>query len=154
MSAAIDPPARRALARLLRRFAAGQMTNREFEAGIPRSRDAAIAEITSLGIWPLYDDLSTHKMTGRWRLTPPQRKAVARIVLYLHAGLPYRYPRESGWAAARTLLLSALTAGWFGRQRRAQLWREADTAAWPFVSRRELDAARQVPLFLNARRAS
>lgn len=154
MSAAIDPPARRALARLLRRFAAGQMTNREFEAGIPRSRDAAIAEITSIGLWPLYDDLSTHRMTGRWRLKPPQRKTVARIVLFLHAGLPYRYPRESPWAGARTLLLSVLTAGWFGRQRRARLWREADTAAWPFFSKRELDAARQVPLFLNAPRAS
>lgn len=141
MSTNVDRDGRSALARLLRRLAAGLITNRQFEAALPRSRDAAVHEVWLLGIWPLYDDLVGHKMTGPWRLTRPQRTAVARMVLFLRSELPYRYPRESGWVALPALLLSLITAGWYQRQRRARRWRDADTSAWPFFSKDELASA-------------
>lgn len=141
MSADIDQGARTELAWLLRRLAAGLITNRRFEAALPRSHDAAVHEVWLLGIWPLYDDLIEHSMTGRWRLTRLQRSAVARIVLFLRAGLPYRYPRERSRVALPVLLLSLITAGWYQRQRRMRRWRDADASVWPFFSKHELENA-------------
>lgn len=141
MSASVDPTARSEFARALRRLAAGRVSNRQFEAGLPRSHDAAVHEIWALGIWPLYDDLVEHHMTGRWRLTQPQRRATARIVLFLQSGLPYRYPRERGWHAIPALLLSLITAGWYGRWRHERRWRGADVAVWPFFSKHDLESA-------------
>ena len=144
MSTDIDQSARAMLARLLRRLAAGLITNRQFEAALPRSRDPAIQAIWSIGLWPLYDDLFTHKLTGRWRLTRLQRGPLARIVLFLNSGLPYRYPLDNDWTAVPALLLSLMTAGWFGRRRRARRWRDAHASVWPFYSREELAAATNV----------
>jgi hypothetical protein len=141
MSANIDQSARADLAWLLRRLAAGRISNRQFEAALPRSHDAAVHAVWALGIWPLYDDLLEHRMTGRWRLTRLKRHATARIVLFLQSGLPYRYPPERSWVAIPALLLSLITAGWYWRWRHARRWRAADVSVWPFFSKHDLESA-------------
>jgi hypothetical protein len=64
----IDVESRKKLAQLLRGFAAGLMTNDEFEARLPRLNDVASRQVFAEGAWTLYDDLHEHRLTGKWRL--------------------------------------------------------------------------------------
>ena len=86
---------------------------------------------------------------SKWALSREGRTWVARIVLFLRSGLPYRYPRVTGFAQVPVLLLSLVTLGWFGRFLRRRLWRGGDESIWPFYSRSEYETALQHPVFLN-----
>jgi hypothetical protein len=187
MNQAIDQEARKHLAGLVRRFAAGAITNEQFENAQPCSKgtpeqvlrqaqderpvvdfargelvepqvkspcselpkEPALQDIINYGLWPLYDDFVQHKLIGRWALTPEGKTWVARIVLFLHSGLPYRYPQLTGFAQVPVILLSLFTLGWFGRFWRRRKWRGGDQSVWPFYSRSEYEAALKNPVFLN-----
>ena len=112
MNAVIDDEARKHLARLARRLASGSITNEEFENRQRQSKEPALHDIYFYGLWPLYDDFVEHKLVGRWALTREGRAWVARIVLFLHSGLPYRYPRVTGLSQVPVMLLSLVTLGW------------------------------------------
>jgi len=134
---------------LARRLASGRISNEQFEDEQIRSKEAALHDIYFYGLWPLYDDFTEHKLVGRWALSREGRTWVARIVLFLHSGLPYRYPRITGIAQLPVLLFSLATLGWFGRYWRRRQWRGGDESVWPFYSRGEYEAALQTPPFLN-----
>jgi hypothetical protein len=83
-----DRRARDKLVELIRNLADGIITNDEFEdrlygSDLPRRKDAAIGEIYAGGAWYMYDDLSTHKMTGKWKLPKASKEIVARWILFL-----------------------------------------------------------------------
>jgi hypothetical protein len=147
----IDHNARKHLAGLARRLAAGSITNEQFENERPNGKETALHDIYFYGLWPLYDDFVEHKLVGRWALTREGRTWVARIVLFLHSGFPYRYTRETGISLSHLLvfLLSLVTLGWFGRFWHRRQWRSGDETVWPFFSRSEYEAALQHPIFLN-----
>lgn len=149
MNESIDHNARKLLAALARRLAAGGITNEQFEEDRPSCKEAALQDIYFYGLWPLYDDFIEHKLIGRWSLTREGRTWVARIVLFLHSGLPYLYPRTTGIALLPVVLLSLATFGWFGRHWRRRQWRGGDESVWPFYSRSEYEAALKHPIFLN-----
>ncbi len=149
MNSSIDNEARRHLAALARRLATGGITNEEFEGRQRRSKEPALHDIYFYGLWPLYDDFVEHKLVGKWALTREGRTWVARIILFLHSGLPYRYPRVTGLSQIPVMLLSLATLGWFGRYWRRRQWRGGDASVWPFFSRGEYEAALQHPPFLN-----
>lgn len=149
MSISIDDGARKYLAALARRLAAGAITNEQFESECPDSKESAVHDIYFYGLWPLYDDFVEHKLIGKWALTREGRTWVARIVLFLRSGLPYRYPRVTGLALIPMALLSLVTLGWFGRFWRHRQWRGGEQSVWPFYSRSEYEAALQHPVFLN-----
>ena len=149
MNLSIDHGARKHLAALARRLASGAITNEQFESQCPDSNEAAVHDIYFYGLWPLYDDFIEHKLIGKWALSREGRTWVARIVLLLRSGLPYRYPRVTGFAQVPVLLLSLVTLGWFGRFLRRRLWRGGDESIWPFYSRSEYETALQHPVFLN-----
>lgn len=106
----VDQEARRQYGQLIRQFASGRMTNREYEEkyeAMPADRsDAAIREI-SLEIWLLYDDNYTHRMTGSHRLNAESRRAVARAVLFLQSGRDYGWPPSHLWGCLLFFLLTA-----------------------------------------------
>src|SRR5687768_10006252 len=83
---------RRPAARLFREFAAGRLTNDEFEDAWPQSADPAIVEIFDTA-WHLYDDLREHRLVGRDTLSPPTLAAVQRWIRFLETDLPYGWPR-------------------------------------------------------------
>jgi hypothetical protein len=149
MNLTIDYGTRRHLAVLARRLAAGTISNEQFENECPSSKEAALHDIYFYGLWPLYDDFVEHKLVGRWALTRVGRTWVARIVLFLRSGQPYRYPRTTGLLQMPVILLSLITLGWFGRFWRRRQWRGAEESLWPFYSRSEYEAALQNPVFLN-----
>ncbi len=106
----VDREARRQYAQLVRQFISGRMTNRQYEErfdGITAARsDVAIREI-SLEIWLLYDDNSTHRMTGSHRLTGESRRGVARAILFLRSGQDYGWPQTQPWSCLFLALLAA-----------------------------------------------
>ena len=65
MSRFIDHVARKQLAALARRLAAGAITNYQFENECPDSKEYAIHDIFFYGLWPFYDDLFEHKLVGK-----------------------------------------------------------------------------------------
>lgn len=134
---------------LARRLAAGTITNDQFEDELPTSHEAALYDIYFYGLWPLYDDFVEHKLVGKWALTRDGRAWVARMVLFLRSGLPYRYPRITGIAQGPAVLLSLATLGWFGRFWRRRQWHGSDESLWPFYSRSEYEAALKTRPFLN-----
>lgn len=90
-----DDPRRRA-AELVRQLASGRLTNDQFEDALPvLSRDSSF-EIFRFA-WSFYDGLYEHRMRGRHRLSPLQKRVFARCVLFLRSGLPYEWPRRAKW---------------------------------------------------------
>jgi hypothetical protein len=147
----IDKVARRRLAELIRHLAAGRITNFEFDDAVPQSQDRAVHSIYRNGLWPLYDDLQCHRMTGKWTLTPQERGWMARIILFLRSDFPYRYPVAGRWRWLYALPAKLLTLGLFD----AVWWRYAsrsgDKSVWPFYSKEELERALEQPVHLRGR---
>jgi hypothetical protein len=74
----IDRVARARAALLLRRFACSRLTNDDFVENFPRSTvDPALRAVEERA-WGLYDDLHTHRLTGRYALTAAGMREVAR----------------------------------------------------------------------------
>lgn len=149
MNQAADQEARKHLAGLVRRLASGAITNEQFENAQPNSKEPTLQDIYFYGLWPLYDDFVEHKLIGRWALTREGKAWVARIVLFLHSGQPYRYPQLTGFSQIPVILLSLFSLGWFGRFWRRRKWRGGDESVWPFYSRSEYEEALKHPVFLN-----
>ena len=145
----VDDIARRRLAELARHLTAGRITNDDFEDKRPSSSERALHDIYFYGLWPLYDDFITHRLTGPWALSPDGRAWVARIILFLRSGQPYRYPRLTGLRAMPVLLLSLITFGWFGRFWVSHKWSLGDQSLWPFFSREDYERALAHPVYLN-----
>lgn len=80
----VDVPARRATARLMRRFAAGHMTVDDFEdqmdSILDATKDEAVYEASTFA-WLFYDDFTTVTLTENWKLK--DRTSWAQFILYL-----------------------------------------------------------------------
>ncbi len=148
MSATIDQEARRRLAELSRHFAAGLITNDEFVDEKPSSSERGLHDVYFYGLWPLHDDIITHRLKDKWALTPEGRAWVARIILFLRSGAPYRYPIATGLRAVPVMLLSLITLGWFGRFWLRHQRSDGDESVWPFFSRVEYEQALRNPVYL------
>jgi hypothetical protein len=97
----------------------------------------------------LYDDFVTHRLKGKWALTPEGRAWVARIILFLRSDSPYRYPIATGVRAVPVMLLSLVTLGWFGRFWLRRQRSQGDESVWPFFSKTEYEQALRNPVYLN-----
>lgn len=149
MGNAVDQEGRRRLAELSRHLAAGLITNDEFVDAVPSSSERGLHDVHVYGIWPLYDDIVTHRLTGKWALTPEGRAWVARIILFLRSDSPYLYPIATGVRAIPVMLLSLVTLGWFGRFWLRRQRRQGDESVWPFFSKDEYEQALRNPVYLN-----
>ncbi len=166
---AIDVAARRRLAEAIRHFAAGQITNVQFDQRIPVTSEAALYEIENLGVWPLYDDVRTHKMTGRWALNPAAKKSLARIILFLRSEQPHAFATRTGPKFSVLWLVASVVIGWtsgslmlglfsffaalmlssrYGGTRR----RREDDEFWPFRTKADYAVALARPVYLRGER--
>ena len=149
MEPQIDTIARRRLAELARHLAAGRITNFEFDDAVPRSSERAIHLVYNYGLWPFYDDLTRHRLTGKWALSPEGRSWVARIILFLRSNQPYRYYHPTLWGRLLALPVTILTLGVSDRLWRRYQWRHADKSVWPFYTREEFELALRTPVYLR-----
>ena len=146
----IDVVARRKAAEIYRHFAAGLLTNDQMEDSLPKSFERGLQDIFYCGIWPLYDDLHEHKLAGRHRLTPEGRDHVARIILFLHSSLPYRWPARIGWSALIDVPITLITLGLFRPARHRLRASGGEESVWPFFTSTEYESALEHPPFLHA----
>src|SRR5688500_7396013 len=110
----IDRQSRDRYAELLRHFAAGRLTNVEYDDASDAyiaAGDVALSEIW-WQMWQTYDDIREHRLTGKDELPREGRTDVARMVLFLHSDLPYEWPVPSRLLG---LLLNVFTLGLWGR---------------------------------------
>lgn len=91
MSGTIDRAARNAAAQTLRDFVAGRITNDAFEAAEPNTEDPAVLAAFDWA-WILYDDVRSHRLTGRDRPHPADRREVLRWIVFLDTDLPFVWP--------------------------------------------------------------
>jgi hypothetical protein len=144
----IDREARDEAALLLRRFAAGRITNFEFDDAFPRS--AADAALRAIGdrAWQLYDDIREHRLTP----SPELRREIARWIVFLHSDSEYRWPRFPFIGVRAPGWLNWLSGGRLHRrhEERFRQWAAAgDFAAWPFFSAAEATGAASRPRYLT-----
>lgn len=150
----IDHASRKRMAELGRHLVAGRITNDAFEAAWPRSEERELYEVFYSGFLPLYSGLEEHTLTGHFALDPETRHAVARVILFLRAGEPYRWPLITGLRQLPVGVLSILTLGWYGRYWLRQHWRLGDVSVWPFFNRTEYHQALSQPVYLRGRQAT
>ncbi len=109
----INREARRKYRELVRQFISGRVTNDEYEEKFEQLKlenlDPAVDEIFHQ-VWHLYDDLSTHRMTGDHHLDKAGRRQIAQAVLFLQTENRYCWPQEEMWGCLLFLVLSASAA--------------------------------------------
>lgn len=145
----VDSKARRQIAEALRHFAAGVITNKEWErrweAADGSPRDDAVGGIYE-AVWPLYSDISVHRLDGPRTLDRRGRRELARWILFLYTDAEYVWPYP-GIFDAGTCLLNLLTLGLWGRLTGPQLERKlrmiGDRDVWPFQNTDQLERARR-----------
>lgn len=135
----IDRKSRDKLAESIRFFAAGQITNDEFENSIPESDDEAIARIFHEGVWFLYDDLKEYKLIGKDQLSKADKSIIARWVLFLKTDFEYQWPS----LGFKKWFINKITFGLVG-QSELELCKEAgNLEVWPFLHGEQLQEAKQ-----------
>ncbi len=106
-----DQEARRKYAELGHQFISGRMTNDEYEERCEEitshQDDPAVREIYHQ-IWFLYDDIQTHRMTGKHRLDRAGRREMAKAVLFLQGDQEYVWPETYGLMLWGCLVFLAL----------------------------------------------
>jgi len=75
-----------------------------------RSEDAGLNEVVNQ-LWHCYDDLSTHKNSGKHRLSVESRSDIARYILFLQSDIEYRWPNHIIVNGICRLLSYPLTLG-------------------------------------------
>ena len=140
----VDIAARKQYAELLRQFMSGRMTNDDFVSREPiESDDAAICAISEQA-WFLYDDIRTHRLSGRWRITGDGRHAVARWILFLKTDLEYTWPPLlRGGPLFQYIFQCLITFGAAIGERRRTWECAGDRDVWPFAARSDYVRALQ-----------
>jgi len=153
----VDRAARDQLALSLRRLVCGKISNDQFEDGIRKTEDVAIAAIAEMA-WLLYSDMKEHRLVGRHVIDPSDRREVLRWILFLDSDLEYLWPemRLAGQHPLRRV--RPVLTRWLGWQISAEtvarFLAAGDYAAWPFVSRSQYKHAIRQPRRLAGRRRS
>ncbi len=134
----IDRGARDKASQIFRGLISGKISNNAFADACPGTDDRAVLAIWDTA-WLFYNDFKDHHLTGRYRLSPEQRRACVRWNLFLQGDLPYVWPdiRFSGADPAarvepsvlRRLLFSSST---IDPERAASFLAAGHYPVWPF----------------------
>lgn len=156
----VDRVARDKFAELLRHFAAGNLTNDEYEdaahgifEGADR-KDRALWAIFSR-TWFFYDDTREHRLRDNHALTDEGQHAVARCILFLHSDLEYEWPIKS-FISLSGCLLRLCTLGLAGlilnpmNERRMREMGSWDL--WPFFREADFQSTNASPRLLGGAR--
>jgi hypothetical protein len=137
----VDRPARQRAAGLIRRFAAGSLTNDELEDRYPESADRAVRAI-KWRIWSFSDDLREHRLIGPDYPSPEQLVALEQCALFLESERPYEWPRHPAGGHLPLPMLLFPPAWPVLLWAHLRFHRAGERACWPFLRREDLEAAR------------
>jgi len=136
---------------LIRAFAAKKLTNDEFEdrydsvldsRPVRQWEDPALWAVKT-AVWSLYDDLSTHRLEGKYALSNEQKGCLAQCILFLQTDLRYEW-KTYCFISLRTLFLNVITLGLWNRFG-VQLGEAIDWEIWPFRRSADLEDAKNNP---------
>jgi len=117
----IDRESRNLLAEQIRHFVAGLNDNYKFDDVVfdIKTNDTAVKEIRNQ-LWHTYDDLTRHKLKGKWELNESEMEIVKRFILFLKTDHECKKPSKN-----------------------------TDWSVWPFSNKEQLLAAKKSPRYLN-----
>ena len=149
----IDRNARNLAAQTIRHYVCGVITNREYEQRYPRSKVDPIICTLDDSLWAIYEDIGTHKLTGKSALSSDLKKRIAQWLLFLYSDCEYRWPKVSD-AGFRDLPASSRLGQFirtvFGYEEKSLAFmRRGDYAVWPFFTREEYETAIKHPSLLK-----
>jgi len=138
----VDRQERDRFAELLRHFAAGLISNDEFQDRLPlKSKDRAVNKIFWNGAWLLYDDMREYKLKGEYRLSKTTRREVSRWILFLKSDHEYEWPSIIGIYTFPWYLLILLTCGIIIPVIRQKTRAAGDEEVWPFLRKADFEKA-------------
>ena len=96
---------------LILQFMAGEITNDDFGDAFPaKTEDAALRAIDQM-LWFWYDDLKTHRLTGKHELLPEEKEMGERCALFLATDLEYECLTLATTVYSIRSLLSLVASG-------------------------------------------
>jgi hypothetical protein len=156
----VDRNRRDQFAQHLRHFAAGLMTNDQFEdrleceilpdGPVKRWPEPFLWSMFGMA-WTLYSDTRMYRLRGDDALSREERRMVARWILFLYSTREYELPLFDPFSPLGCLL-NLLTLGWADRWGGTKFGREVDLDLWPYARREDLDADCRNPRLLCGRR--
>jgi hypothetical protein len=130
----VDKQTRLQAASLIRDFKSGRITNDQFAVGFPRSGDRAIGAINSM-LWFYYDDLRTHRLTGKWSLSEERAQLFDRCALFLPTDLEYH--GEANFVS----IFAPFQRLWFSLTRKPEP--KIDLSCWPFDNQTQMESSKR-----------
>ena len=142
----IDRAARNQAAEIVRRFISGQITNFEFEAKMPNTKDLAVLAIED-SLWLFYDDFKKHKLSGHWKLPDQTKSEMVRWVMFLHTNDEYFWPNIN-YPGVRPLQHGFFSKLFKGPEREQAFMQAGLYSVWPFINNESFQNAKQNPVLL------
>ena len=144
----VDTYARKRAAQVLRDFISGKITNDQFSDTFPISKDAAMGQIFN-AVWPYYDDMHEHRLTGTNSLHPVEKREMLRWIVFLDSDLPYVWPERANPQFAQTPSRLGWMQRLFKRREDSSFQDAGDVSQWPFAHRADIKHALRNPKRLN-----
>ncbi len=138
----IDRKSRNIFAALIRKLAAGLITNDEFEEqllGNVDSEDDAIRNVFDYGAWSLYSDHKEYRLKNNDALSSEDKAYAAKLILFLKSDYEYMWPPI---IEARSIL-HRLSFGLLGKMNKCNLSEIGDINSWPFLNEEQFEQAKK-----------
>ncbi len=143
----VDRLARNKMSEEIGHFVAGLTNNFVFDDRVfnIETQDAGVINIRH-EMWLIYDDLSRHKLEGKWSLSIQEKAVVSRCILFLKSDAEHRWPnKQSILQIILGLLTLGLTFIFFEKK-----WKACGSwELWPFLTIEEFEAATRHPVYLK-----
>lgn len=127
---------RKLASELISRFIAGEMTNDDFDAEVPRDPcDQALRAIYER-LWFYWDDRKTHTLTGEHAPDAETHALFNRCISFLDSDCEYEWPPRLYVAPLWVVLLRTVGLGWaverWEREALQRIRSFGDIEAWPY----------------------
>lgn len=97
--------------RVLRQYMSGKISNNELDANWPKD-EPELKIIFRECIWFMYSDVEKHYNKRKNKLSPKDKQAIARLILFLGTDQNYGWPAQSLWL--NPLIVIAVFSGVIG----------------------------------------
>jgi len=145
----IDRESRDRLARALRHYVSGQITNDDLDGVEVDWRDRGASAVKDMA-WNLYSDGHTHYVENRIPRGSEVRRTIAQWIVFLYTDEEYLWP-EYSFTQIVNWPMNILTFGWWEKAKSRkwnQFLRAGDFDVWPFCRRADCERASKRPRFL------
>ncbi len=144
----IDRNARNKLAEEIRHFINCFKDNFEYDnaAFDIKTKDPGVIDIRQ-NVWLTYDDLSRHKMEGKWALSNEQDVIIKRCIVFLKSNIEYKWPKWPLYYRVVRPFIWLISFGRLTDKLDSHFNGNGNLEVWPFFSEDEYEAAKKEPIY-------